>query len=148
MFNQLFFFFEDIANGRLSLKSVCFFYLTHFSLAVCVCVCVYARSVPLCSEGCKCNLRHMLLRLMFFRLMSVAISISPAKTQECSLEPGLVHSQSHTHTHVCKLLGKHSSAAILNDCMMIIWCSDLFWTQLVSKRRQEKMRNLSDMLQN
>lgn len=92
------FFFKDITNGRLSLKYVCFFYLTHFSLAVCVCVCArYARSVPLCSEGCKCNLRHMLLRLMFFRLMSVAISISPAKTQECSLEPGLVHSQSHTH---------------------------------------------------
>lgn len=72
-------------------------------VCACVCVCfsarVHTRTVPLCSEGCKCNLRHMLLRLMFFRLMSVTISISPAKTQECSLEYGLIHTYSNTHTH-------------------------------------------------
>lgn len=131
--------FEDIANGRLSLE-----YLTHFPLFLAARLC--ARAVPLCSEGCKCNLRHMLLGLMFFRLMSVAISISPAKTQECSLEPGLVLTPSYTH--ISKPLGKHSSAAILNDCTMIIWCTDLFWTQPVSKPRQERMRNLTDKLQN
>lgn len=115
-----------------------------FPCRVCLCVCV----VPLCSEGCKCNPRHMLLRLMFFRLMSVVISISPAKTQECSLEPGLIHTRSLIHTHVRKPLGKHSSAAILNDCTMIIWCSDIFWTQPLSKLRQERTRNLTDKLQN
>lgn len=62
------------------------------SFRVCVSVCVRARAAALlCSEGCKCNLRHMLLGLMFFRLMSVVISISAAETQECSLEVGLVH---------------------------------------------------------
>lgn len=41
LFNQLF--FEDIAHGRLSLKYVCLFYLTHFpSSCVRACVCVHA----------------------------------------------------------------------------------------------------------
>lgn len=117
-------------------------------LCMCVCVCLCC-TVPLCSEGCKCNLRHMLLRLMFFRLMSVAISISPAKTQECSFKFGLIHTYSewHTHTNVREPLVKHTSAAILNDCTMIIWCSDLFWMQPVNKVKRQKMRNLTDKLQ-
>lgn len=115
----------------------------------CVRVCLYACvccSVPLCSEGCKCNLRHMLLRLMFFRLMSVVISISPAKTQECSFKFGLIHSR--TYTLVCKPLVKLTSAAILNDCTMIIWCCDLFWMQPVSKLKLGTMKNLTDKLRN
>ena len=128
----------------------CFTWPTFF----CVCVCVCVRAAPLCSEGCKCNLRHMLLWLMFFRLMSVVISISAAETQECSLEDGLVHTRSGnkkttTHKHMyAKPLGKHSAAAIFNDGMMIIWCGDLFWTHPASKLRQQAMGNLTDKLQN
>lgn len=134
----------------------CFTWPT-FLLHVCTRVCVCARAAaPLCSEGCKCNLRHMLLWLMFFRLMSVVISISAVETQECSLEDGLVHTcskkkkrnkQHHKHMYA-KPLGKHSSAAIFNDGVMIIWCGDLFWTHPASQLRQEAMGNLTDKLQN
>lgn len=53
----------------------------------------------------------------------------------------------HKHMYA-KPLGKHSSAAIFNDRVMIIWCCDLFWTHPESKLRQEAMENLTDKLQN
>lgn len=100
------------------------------SFFVCVRVCVCARAAaPLCSEGCKCNLRHMLLWLMFFRLMSVVISISAVETQECSLEDGLVHTcskkkkEKNSNTNTC-MQNHWVNIAQLPFSMMAWWLFD------------------------